>query len=151
VVDSEINFLRARLVEFSDQTFYVPYATYGTYGAYANFRTRDSRISVGNGAGIGRAQPQSQSAGTIAVTPPRNNSVGQRQYGYDRRNNHCRFVPCNSTFGVTYPYNQYSYNGSANLARLNDLVLARTTLDAQWQILEDEARRAGAQPGWLRP
>jgi hypothetical protein len=37
------------------------------------------------------------------------------------------------------------------ITRFNELAAARAALLARWRELEDEARRAGAQPGWLRP
>lgn len=35
--------------------------------------------------------------------------------------------------------------------QLNDLLMQRAALDVRWKELEEEARRAGAYPGWLRP
>ncbi len=45
----------------------------------------------------------------------------------------------------------YSYERSALVTRLDELMAFRASLNARWQILEDDARRAGALPGWLRP
>lgn len=55
---------------------------------------------------------------------------------------------------VTSNYPDYSYaeyDRDALLARLRELELERAGLQARWRVLEDEARRAGALPGWLRP
>jgi hypothetical protein len=52
------------------------------------------------------------------------------------------------TFGSSY---DYSYERSALITHFNELAAARAGLNARWRELEDEARRAGAQPGWLRP
>lgn len=52
------------------------------------------------------------------------------------------------------PYPGYSFaddDRSELLARLRELELERAGLQARWRVLEDEARRAGALPGWLRP
>jgi hypothetical protein len=51
------------------------------------------------------------------------------------------------------PYTNYDYAGQrANLIfRLHELEAARAGLQARWRLLEEEARRAGALPGWLRP
>lgn len=49
-----------------------------------------------------------------------------------------------------YGYN-YSYEQDALAARLNELEAERASLLERWRQLEEEARRAGAQPGWLRP
>jgi hypothetical protein len=51
--------------------------------------------------------------------------------------------------GGTSPF--YSYERDAIIARLDDLQARRAGLEARWRVLEDEARRAGALPGWLRP
>jgi hypothetical protein len=37
------------------------------------------------------------------------------------------------------------------ITQFNELGAARAGLSARWRELEDEARRAGAPPGWLRP
>ncbi|HEY0322985.1 MAG TPA: hypothetical protein VGC66_18665 [Pyrinomonadaceae bacterium] len=50
-----------------------------------------------------------------------------------------------------YAYNNYSYDQSALTTRLHELEAERAGLQARWRLLEDEARRAGAPPGWLRP
>jgi hypothetical protein len=50
-----------------------------------------------------------------------------------------------------YAYNYSSYDQSALVTRLHELEAERAGLQARWRLLEDEARRAGASPGWLRP
>ncbi|MFL6208116.1 MAG: hypothetical protein ACJ74W_04660 [Pyrinomonadaceae bacterium] len=52
---------------------------------------------------------------------------------------------------LAVPFNYASADTVALRIRLTDLEAARAGLDARWQQLEDEARRAGALPGWLRP
>jgi hypothetical protein len=51
-------------------------------------------------------------------------------------------------FGSGY---DYSYERSALITRFNELSATRAGMNARWRELEDEARRAGASPGWLRP
>jgi hypothetical protein len=51
-------------------------------------------------------------------------------------------------FGSGY---DYGYERSALITRFNELSAARAGMNARWRELEDEARRAGAPPGWLRP
>jgi hypothetical protein len=53
-------------------------------------------------------------------------------------------------FGSTAGYD-YSFERSALITRFNELAGARAGLNARWRELEEEARRAGASPGWLRP
>lgn len=48
-------------------------------------------------------------------------------------------------------FNYAAADESALRVRLVELEAARAGLDARQQQLEDEARRAGALPGWLRP
>jgi hypothetical protein len=45
----------------------------------------------------------------------------------------------------------YSYERSQLVTRFNELSAERAGLRARWRELEEEARRAGASPGWLRP
>jgi hypothetical protein len=54
-------------------------------------------------------------------------------------------------FAVPYQSSDLSYERSVLVTRLNELVARRAGLAARWRALEDEARRAGALPGWLRP
>jgi hypothetical protein len=54
---------------------------------------------------------------------------------------------------INGPYGQgydYSYERSQLVARFNELAGKRAALRARWRDLENEARRAGASPGWLR-
>lgn len=52
-----------------------------------------------------------------------------------------------AVFGTGY---DYSYERSVLITRFNELSGARAGLNARWRELEEEARRAGAPPGWLR-
>lgn len=51
------------------------------------------------------------------------------------------------------PVDNYDYNEERlNLrTQLNELQMQRAALAVRWRELEEEARRAGAYPGWLRP
>jgi hypothetical protein len=67
------------------------------------------------------------------------------------------------SFGVGFPFPivssvggfgsgyDYGYERSALITRFNELSATRAGMNARWRELEDEARRAGAPPGWLRP
>lgn len=63
-------------------------------------------------------------------------------YPYRR---HANYAPA---FVYAAP-NNYEY-GALTL-QLQELETARAGLHARWRALEEEARRAGAPPGWLRP
>jgi len=52
-------------------------------------------------------------------------------------------------FGSSTP--DYSYERADLITRFNELASTRAGLSARWRALEEEARRAGAPPGWLRP
>lgn len=58
-------------------------------------------------------------------------------------------VPNTSVFGSSAA-DDYSYERSELITRFNDLAAARAGLNARWRELEEEARRAGVPPGWLR-
>jgi hypothetical protein len=45
----------------------------------------------------------------------------------------------------------YAYERNELISRFNELSITRAGLNARWRELEEEARRAGAAPGWLRP
>jgi hypothetical protein len=51
--------------------------------------------------------------------------------------------------GWGQPYD-YSYERSIMINRFNELSARRLALNARWRELEDEGRRAGVPPGWLR-
>lgn len=83
---------------------------------------------------------------------------GQRRFPnnrgrYDRFRGRGRF---NNVFGgnlVALPYEQYdyTYERAELVKQLDELQLRNTALRVRWRELEEEARRAGAYPGWLRP
>ncbi len=59
--------------------------------------------------------------------------------------------PYYPNFGVGYQPYDMSYERSALSIRLHELVSQQAALQARWRALEEQARRAGAYPGWLRP
>jgi len=65
------------------------------------------------------------------------------------RRNLARPVPLASLF--TSPSLDFAYEGTALLVELDRLLAIRTGLVARQRELEDDARRAGVDPGWLRP
>ena len=60
-------------------------------------------------------------------------------------------LPNATVFGSAYPAYDFSYGRNQLISEFNKLSAARAGLLARWRELEDEARRAGAPPGWLRP
>ena len=59
--------------------------------------------------------------------------------------------PNTTVIGSTLQGYDFTYERSALITRFNELAAARAGLSARWRELEDEARRAGVAPGWLRP
>ncbi len=53
--------------------------------------------------------------------------------------------------GLPYQAYDYSLERPALITELDQLLAYRAGLEARWRDLEDEARRAGVSPGWLRP
>jgi hypothetical protein len=65
------------------------------------------------------------------------------------------FAARGATFWPLPFYSPYNYNNTYDqgelVLRLHQLEAERAGLRARWRLLEEEARRAGAPPGWLRP
>lgn len=60
-------------------------------------------------------------------------------------------LPAATVFGSSVQGYDFSSERGALITRFNELGAARAGLNARWRELEDEARRAGVAPGWLRP
>jgi hypothetical protein len=80
--------------------------------------------------------------------------VWGNQYPYpnNRRRNR-RYDPYRRQNVLVLPNQNYDYGEERLTLRnqLNELLMQRTALSVRWKELEEEARRAGAYPGWLRP
>jgi hypothetical protein len=63
------------------------------------------------------------------------------------------FFPFSGATAVGLPFQSYDYSleRPALITELDQLLAYRAGLEARWRDLEDEARRAGVSPGWLRP
>lgn len=59
--------------------------------------------------------------------------------------------PSVAVIGVPFTNYNYSYDAADPVAQLYALEAERAGLQTRWQLLEEEARRAGVPPGWLRP
>jgi hypothetical protein len=80
----------------------------------------------------------------------RRNAFGKfaRPFGRGRFGRGHFFAP--GLVGVIAPFDYSSADAVALATRLRVLEGERAGLAARWRLLEEEARRAGAQPGWLR-
>jgi len=138
-VEAQIGYARGRLAELPENTTYgglstvVPYGGLyplnGRYGYGVSTITRTGPYSV-----YSRIYP--------GVTPY---GVFPRARGWNRYN----AWPGNV---LALPNQSYdaSWERTELIGKLNDLEMQRAGLISRWRDLEDEARRAGAYPGWLR-
>jgi hypothetical protein len=89
-----------------------------------------------------------------------NRNTGHRRFNRGRfnpfRGNRGRFIDVfgGNVWGLPYqnyqPYD-YSYERAELATQLDELQMRNASLRVRWRELEEEARRAGAYPGWLRP
>lgn len=160
-LDAEINYMRLRLAEetdyvaapFTSVTTVVPSFSSRPFNRFprpvltghpgfihaANTGLQvTGRIGFGNGSSRSRFHSRAR-IGAPLVAPPV--IVGQGV-----------FVSPLSAYS-TGPFPNYypSYERSVLITRLRETEATRAGLHARWRLLEDEARRAGASPGWLRP
>lgn len=164
-LDAQINYLRTRIVEISTPVT-TPYAVttavipsyYGRHSYYprAGFPAiygqptlnqnapltneglvapsqLSGRVAVGRGAIQGEVAVNTATMGQIVNT----SNIFPGVYG-------------SPSIVYTAPANDYSYERDTLVVRFNELQTQRAGLMARWRALEDEARVAGAQPGWLR-
>ncbi|HWT02929.1 MAG TPA: hypothetical protein VN256_21950 [Pyrinomonadaceae bacterium] len=166
-VDAEINYVSARLAEMP--AFVPTLWGYGGVTGGVPFSVTPAvrfPVTTGNPGFMRGTKPGVPQAGFLAfggiaaqghvpVNPGllhRPIRPGLPRGGFGRRGIHRRGigVPAAPFFGV--PYGGYDYySDQANLvSRLRELESARASLRARWRLLEEDARRAGALPGWLR-
>ena len=150
--EAQIDFVQRRLEELPSPNSFGAFSTvapYGSFGApvlnfpFQNVLTPNvySSSQVNSGFGL-----------NVGV-----NTLGnQRRYPYNnnrRRFNRGRYSPLygGNPFGTPFQTYDYSYERAELANQLNELEMNRTGLRVRWRELEEEARRAGAYPGWLRP
>lgn len=126
VNDAQIEFVRARLAELPQTNSFGAYDTNSPFGTFG--------YPTANG-------------------PFPNYPVFGNQYPYNRRGNRNRRW---GRYGqqnvlVLPPQEDHSLERATLTNQLNDLMMQRAALGVRWKELEEEARRAGAYPGWLRP
>ena len=135
-INARIDFVRARLNElptassFSSVTAF-PYSPFGQ----PVFGNNLGRGFYGNRSG--RWFPQTRGRVTF----------GQTYFG--GMIPAPSYYPYQPSFG--YPYEDSTYERTMLTTQLDELLGQRAGLQARWNDLEEEARRAGAYPGWLRP
>ena len=159
-LDAEINYIRRQLDETASATLN------GSFVSVTSGLPFGSLVSFGSHGQFGRGEfGRPGTHRPLVFGPPRNGSrVG---LGPDRGATRSRvfmnplgfrrsyqsyspvLAPNLTIFGSTSAYDA-SFERSWLITRFNELAAARAGLNARWRELEDEARRAGAPPGWLR-
>lgn len=161
-LDAELHYVRARLDEVSSMptgtsfsaTTSLPLVSFGSFGRGHSVPERLHRPNVFTAARSG-----SQFSGRISFGGGATrgqvylNPGGFRhQRTFGRGHGGLVQVPgIYGPVGVVGTLNDYSSERNALITQFNELSAARAGLNARWRELEDEARRAGASPGWLRP
>ncbi len=142
-LDAEIAYLRQSFVETNNQFFTNSAAIF--VNPYPNFYPPVlgggvqvyGRVGFGGGRTRGRVVFGGENIVNRYPTYPRRVILPPVYY------------PNTFVYGV--PFNYSSYDQTLLRARLQEREAARANLHARWRSLEEEARRAGALPGWLRP
>lgn len=158
-LDAEIRFIRVKLEEmpspnwggsFTTVTSIAPFISFGNFGGRRQFPGGGvHRPSVyvaprggpllGGRFGMGRGSTRAQI------------SINTGRFGHRGGSFGSSSVFGNAVlYGSALPNYDFSYERSALVTQFNEMAAARAGLSARWRELEEEARRAGAPPGWLR-
>lgn len=172
-VDSELNYIRVRIDEipFATPSWGASFSSVGSIVAFGSFRGSGhyGGNSFGNFGG-GRSF-RGQMRPSVYVAPSYGPQLRARVgFGGGATRGqvlvnpggfrHSRQIGGGGVIGVLpgvtvfgYPVQGYdfSYERGELITRFNQLAGARAALNARWKELEEEARRAGVAPGWLRP
>ena len=168
-LDAQINYVRARLAEMPEYPTSLGAYTFITSGAafpHSRFPVARFPVVTGNPGfmrGVNTGVPQAgflafggiAAQGHVPVNPgllPGPIRPGLPHRGFGRGGFPRRGGVAHGAALVGVPYGGYDYYGDrANLVtRVHELEAARAALQARWRLLEEDARRAGAPPGWLR-
>ncbi|MEP6570494.1 MAG: hypothetical protein ABJC10_12035 [Acidobacteriota bacterium] len=154
-LDSQISYVRSQL----DEPLYA-----GSNDTFRNFGILAPIVSFGNGGRRGSFSPPVNHPSVFGA--PRSAQLsGRMNFGGGATRgrvfvnpawfprSHGFGVPVFGSSNVFVPTLQpYVYDERNQLiTQFNELAAARAGLNARWRELQDEARRAGASPGWLRP
>ncbi len=173
-LDAELNYIKNRLDQIpqgwgastNSFTSVIPLISFGGFGG-RSFR------GFGGNRGFDRGY---SNRSNVYVAPGTVNTQSRRSFGFGGRNtrrqdnwNRGQYgygpygqpngigigypiggFPGANVFGSSMP-DDHSYERNELITRFNDLAATRAGMNARWRELEEEARRAGASPGWLRP
>lgn len=167
-VDAQIAYLNARLAELPSASVFTgvviggggPFLPYGSArGSFgqgwrgpAIARRPGVYVAPNRGASVsGQLRFGSgHTSGRVVLNP----AFGRGRFGHGRGGFGSLGLPYGTTYPslLTQPFGfESSYERAAVTEQLHELFKVRAGLQARWRLLEDEARRAGAPPGWLRP
>lgn len=144
--DGHIEFVRARLNEISSVSafgsfpFVLPLNWLGQTGVARSFPSQPTfhapgtRLGARGTFGNGLARPQ------VFASPA-------QFHGRSRATNQARFP---TVVALPFQSYDYSFERTTLISQLDDLLRYRAGLQSQQRELEEDARRAGAYPGWLR-
>lgn len=163
--DAEISYIRIRLDEvtayansssFTVVTSVLPFGSVGRSGfarsglggSFGNFRSGRPATFASPGPGLLTTRSGFRGGTVRGGFGFRAGSFGRGQIGLAPP-----FLPFQNLTSFSDLNGTYDggYERSALVVRLDGLVGHRAGLRARWRDLEEEARRAGASPGWLRP
>lgn len=156
-LDSELSYIRARLEQFQSGSFTNYSFSGGSFLPFsfgnAPFSTHSGRRHnggvVGHRAGSQlRARVGFGGGATRGQVFLNQGDVSLRRHTGGRRHQQFSTV---GPIGLLSQSYDYSFERSALITKFNELGAARAGFNARWRELENEARRAGASPGWLRP
>ena len=146
--NARIDYINARLNE-------IPPFSYGPFGSLSPFATVDQlsigppfvtgttgvRASFGPQFRRGFGFRNDRFRGRVGVNP------GVGRFG---RNRFISPFPFGTLVSAPYQNYDFGYERSQLVAELDQLMLQKVSLQSHWRDLEEEARKAGAYPGWLR-
>jgi hypothetical protein len=137
---AQVEYVRGRLEELPSPNSIGALSTTNPFGYYGNgFPYQYSTSTVYSGSNI-----------SVARTPFPGLFPDRRSNRYYRGG---RYSPYGRGNVLVAPFQSYDYSYErAELSnQLNQLEMQRAGLGVRWREFEEEARRAGAYPGWLRP
>lgn len=159
--NARIDFVRARLNETSNAFGFGVFNTAFPFGFVPQFGFSRFGNRFGNrfGQRLFDRQPVFSPRRMSPQIRGRTHFGGGQTRGRVFINPHHRrgFSPGFPGFGqfplLITPFQDYdlSYERSELIVQLDELLAHHAGLQARWRDLEEEARRAGAYPGWLRP
>ena len=132
-IDAEIEYVGARIDEYPNPNSNNSITTVTTYPLF----------------GYGRRRQRRNDSGVYDPWGRRDGYYDPRYRGPYGWGTNTGVIPniVNGPYGQGY---DYSFERSQLVTRFNELAGKRAGLRARWRDLEQEARRAGASPGWLR-